>query len=221
MVVRFALLVSCLLVMMAFVTNPEAGARGHCVAGKVVTRAFASAVGSTSVLAVRPIHIAFKGDHRITDRAFVLLATPPLAVRSSRRITVEVEGDLQEEGGDDTFPAEGISANAKTTALGNVELDICADRVRPEHVQPGRHTGAITLRGADFASTTLAIDVTVQGSQLRAMLLIAAGLMLGVVLKLFPVLFPNSPGEGEKREDLDGRRRVKSLLMGATRTWRA
>jgi hypothetical protein len=79
MVARVAVLGSCLLLAAGFVAVPDASA-GHCAAGKVVTETLASAHAKTlfairrkSVLAVRPIHITFKGIHPMTDRAFVLL----------------------------------------------------------------------------------------------------------------------------------------------------
>ena len=220
MVARVAVLGSCLLLAAGFVAVPDASA-GHCAAGEVVTETLASAHAKTllairrkSVLAVRPIHITFKGIHQMTDRAFVLLATPPLGASTSGHIAVEVEGDLQEENGDDTFPAEAISAKAKTTQLGNVELDVCADRNHPEHVQPGRYTGAITLRGAQFVSTTLAIDISVQGSPYWAIGLLLFGLALGVALKLLPNLVPDDATTNERTADRR-RRRVFLIQFGA------
>jgi hypothetical protein len=218
MVARLALLVSCLVLATSLVAVSDVSARGHCAAGKVGSQALARAESTIlarrkSVLAVQPIHIAFKGGHEITDRVFVLVATPPLTASASGPMLVEVEGDLQEENGDDTFPAEGISTNATTTQLGNIELDICADRNRPEHVQPGRYTGAITLRGSNFVSTTLAIDITVQGSQWWAIGLLLFGVVLGVALKLLPNLLPDDAAMTGSAADPQRRR---AFLVGSS-----
>jgi hypothetical protein len=129
----------------------------------------------------RTLKVNLGSDAKAQTRVFSIVS-PPLS--KGRTILAEVDGDL-ERADSATFSAGQTAVAPGVTALGDIVLGICLDPTLPESVGPGRYLGAISIGGPGIETTSFPLEVTRQASGWTAVLWIALGTLLGIVLKMF------------------------------------
>ena len=127
--------------------------------------------------------IAFGSKRGTTDRTITRTATPRIPAGGA--VTAEVSGDLLRAEEGDSFPQEAVVVSASRTGTGNLRLAICLDPKEPEEVGPGRYSGGVELSGTGVEDATIPLEVTLKASIWEAIAWIAAGVLIGVILKSF------------------------------------
>jgi hypothetical protein len=134
---------------------------------------------------VRPtankLNVAFLagGDVTPEHRSFSV-QSPPLDPR--RTLTAELSGDMQ-RGDGGVFPASQITVMPSISKLGLISLSVCADSRGPVAVGRGVYTGAIVLGGAGITTTAVPLTITIRSPSKTAIIYIALGAFLGLILK--------------------------------------
>ena len=139
--------------------------------------------GATSELTTKAQQFAFGSERELENRTIVLPAKPKLSADAP--LIAEAAGDLEMEGGGDSFPLEGIGVTAKVTELGAVQLKICLDPEQPEEVGRGRYVGAIQVGGPGIETATVSLEVTLRESILLALVLAVVGMLVGLWAKMY------------------------------------
>jgi hypothetical protein len=129
----------------------------------------------------RTLKVNLGSDDKAQTRIFSIVS-PPLS--KGRTVLAEVDGDL-ERSDSATFSAGQTAVAPGVTPLGDIVLNVCLDPTMPESVGPGRYLGAISIGGPGIETTSFPLEVTRQASGWTAVLWIALGTLLGIVLKMF------------------------------------
>lgn len=125
---------------------------------------------------------SFGGGRGTTDRSIPLAATPKLSPGAT--VVAELAGDLETEGGGDSFPVEGVTLAPTVTQFGDVRLFVCLDPQQPESVERGRYLGTVQVGGPGIETGTATLEVQLRAAPALAIVTAVIGLLIGLLLKM-------------------------------------
>lgn len=133
-------------------------------------------------LTPKVVTYSFGGGRGTSDRTLHLTATPKL--KPGTQLIASPAGDLEAQGGVDSFPEGGVVVSASVTELGDVRVLLCLDPQQPEEVGRGRYLGTVQIGGPGIETGTVTVEAQLRDPISLAIILAFAGMLVGLALKM-------------------------------------
>lgn len=183
------------LCLIAFLVQaPGAGAEVKCEdKGQALSRGIPPATEAAAdqvKLSAKTQQFTFGEDRDEMARTIVLAAEPDLP--AGAKLVAEPAGDLEAEGGGDSFPLQDVTSKAVVNGFGDVLLTVCLDA---KDVGRGRYVGSVQVGGVNVTTASVALEATLRDSFLLALILALFGMIIGLGAKVLADLTKDPEAE--------------------------